>query len=293
MMGTDVMVRAAGDAEGVAVRSALDRMATIAVKFDAFNPESPLFHFNHHGTPLVDQEIIGLTARGLEISRASAGAFDMTVAPLLELWGFNGTPSIPAEKDIRDALLYVGCCHLEIKAGQLMKDVPGVRINLGGIAKGYALAEAVRVLKEHGIVSALVDAGGDICVIGRNGERLWNIGIRDPYGESVAGSVAVENMAVMGSGDYERFFIQDGRRYHHILDPRTGYPSEGVAAVTVIHPDPVQAQAWSKVPFVLGPRKALGLMERAGMAVVVIFSSGEMACSNSMRNGFLSKNAGN
>ena len=287
MMGTYVTVTASGrqDVVTAAVGAALGRMQQVAVKFSARDPRSPVYAFNHEGRPLADQEVVALVRRGLEISQASGGAFDMTVGPLSELWGFYSQGlQLPEEKEIRAVLQRVGFRHLLIKDGVLTKDRADVRIDLGGIAKGYALAEAVKVLRMFGVASAMVDAGGDVYALGKKGLRSWNIGIRHPRGKGVAGYVSVADTAVMGAGDYERFFIKDGRRYHHIFDPSTGHPTEGVASVTLIHDDPVAAQAWGKIPFVLGPEKGLAMLARIpGMDVIIILPSGERLYSEGAR----------
>ena len=291
MMNTDVTVRVADSREesALAIKAALERMEEIAVKFNALDPRSPLHAFNYQGVPIDDSDILGLIECGLQVSLASEGAFDITVAPLLETRGFYSTSHLPLGGDIKTVLESVGYRHLISKDGQLTKDVPGVRIDLGGIAKGYALMEAVKVLKAHRVTSAMIDAGGDIYVIGKNRGRPWNVGIQDPRGRGIVGSVKVEDLAVMGSGDYERFCIHDGRRDHHIFDPRTGRSTDGVASVTIIHADPVIAQAWAKVPFVLGPQRGLELIEQiSGMEVIVILSSGDRLYSKNVRPVMLS-----
>lgn len=279
LMDTYVAISVPGPAERAssAIDAALDRVAEIDAKFNALNDKSPVYSFNHAGVPIVDEEILSLVRLGLQISRDSQGAFDMTVAPLSELWGFySKAPRLPTGQEVRDTLKVVGSQHLSFREGKLEKDQAGVRIDLGGIAKGYALSEAVRVLKSRGVRSGLVDAGGDIYALGRTGGRQWRVGVRDPRGDCLLGYVPAENMAVMGSGDYERFFIQDGKRYHHIFDPRTGHPTEGVASVTIIYPDPVAAQAWAKIPFVLGPQKGLEMLEKIpGMEAIIILTTGE------------------
>ena len=288
MMDTYVSISATGrqDVVPAAVSAALDRVQQIAVKFSAQDPRSPVYAFNHEGRPLADKEIVSLIGRGLQISQASGGAFDMTVEPLAELWGFyTKEPHLPEDADSRAALQGVGFRHLSLKDGILTKDRPDVRIDLGGIAKGYALVEAVKVLRTFGVTSAMVDAGGDVYVLGRKGARLWNIGIRQPRAEGIVGYVSVRDTAVMGAGDYERFFIKDGRRYHHIFNPSTGYPTEGVASVTLICDDPVVGQAWGKIPFVLGPHKGLEILSRIpGMDVIIILSSGERLYSQKLRH---------
>jgi thiamine biosynthesis lipoprotein len=279
MMDTYVSVSVAGPKEisSKAADLALDRMQEIDVKFNALNPKSPLYAFNHKNEPITDPEIIGLIRAGLEVSKKSGGAFDMTVAPLIELWGFNSKEYyVPEEAQIKDCLKSVGYEHLWCTNGKLEKDSGGVKIDLGGIGKGYALSEAVKVLKAQGITSALIDAGGDVYTLGKKGKKLWRVGIKNPRGNDIIGYVEAEDLAVVGSGDYERFFIKDGKRYHHIFDPKTGYPTEGVAGVTLLYPDPVLAQAWAKIPFVLGPKKGLELLEKIpGMEAIIITASGE------------------
>lgn len=305
MMDTFVSISAVGPKEisTPAISAALDRIQEIDVKFNAVNPKSPVYAFNKKGSAITDPEILDLVRLALKISKETAGAFDITVYPLTELWGFNGnSPHLPADQDIKKALGNVGYQHLLLKDGKLEKDSEGVEIDFGGIAKGYALDQAVRVLKAKGITQALVDAGGDICTLGKKGSRLWKVGIRNPRGDEgyrgdallghietgeggLLGFVEVEDLAVMGSGDYERFFIKDGKRYHHIFDPKTGYPTEGVAAVTLIYNDPVSAQPWNKIPFVLGPKKGLEMLAKIpGMEAIVITTSGEKIYSAGLRH---------
>ncbi|NTV29815.1 MAG: FAD:protein FMN transferase [Candidatus Omnitrophica bacterium] len=290
MMDTYVTITVPGKAiqASRAIDAAFDRMQEISVKFNSLDPKSPIYAFNHNGTPIVDPEVLDVVRRGLAVSEESGGAFDPTVAPLLELWGFYAKDlHLPDAEAVRSALSNVGYRHLVWREGRLDKDAPGVMLDLGGLAKGYALAEAVLVLKGYGVRSALVDAGGDIFAFGRNGLRPWKVGIRDPRGEGLLGYVEVEDAAVLGSGDYERFFIRDGKRYHHIVDPRTGYPTDGVASVTLVCRDPFLGQARSKVPFVLGPGKGMEILEKIpGVDVIIVLTSGEQRFSRGLTHPF-------
>ncbi len=283
MMGTYVTVIVLGPKEiaAKAINLAFIRMQQIDVKFNPINPQSPVYAFNKRNQPITDPEIIGLVRRSLEISKESAGAFDITVAPLSELWGFYAKSlRIPKDKEIKECLRNVGYLHLLFKNGKLNKDNPAAKIDFGGIAKGYALAEAARVLKDNGVTSALIDLGGDEYVLGKKGARPWRIGIKNPRAEGILGYIEVKDLAVVSSGDYERFFIKDGKRYHHIFNPVTGYPTEGVVSVTVTHPDPVLAQAWAKIPFVLGAQKGIQALNRVkDMRAVIITASGEIIYS--------------
>ena len=279
MMDTFVTVYAQGPKQvsKPAVNLALARMQEISVKFNAHDPKSPIYAFNHNNISITDPEILELIQKAQDVSKESSGAFDITVAPLVELWGFySKSYRLPTDKEIKKSLRKVGYQHLIFNKGKLGKDNPQVQIDLGGIAKGYALSEAVKVLKKQGITSGLIDTGGDVYTLGKKGKRFWKIGIKDPRAEGILGYIEVEDLAVIGSGDYERFFKEKEKRYHHIFNPKTGYPTEGVMSVTIIYSDPALAQAWSKIPFVLGAKKGLQLLEKIpGMKALIITDSGE------------------
>jgi thiamine biosynthesis lipoprotein len=214
-------------------------------------------------------------------SRKTDGAFDITVAPLVELWGFfTDEPRLPSPEEVRENLALVGYERVALEDGKLVKLVHGTRIDLGGIAKGYAVGEGIAALETRGITSALIDAGGDIYALGRRGDDLWKVGIRSPRGEELLGYIEVEDLAVMGSGDYERFFMKDGVRYHHILDPSTGYPAMQVTGVTVVYPDPMMADAWATALFVAGPEKGIALAEsEPDLETIMVKTDGGLAVS--------------
>jgi len=287
MMNTYVTICASGPKASAAgaISQALDRMQEIDAKFSYFNPKGQVYAFNHTGTPIADPEILRLARIALDASQETGGAFDITVAPLLELWGFyERSFRVPQEQAIKDCLGKVGYQHLIIDDGVLKKDAEGVRIDFGGVAKGYALNEAMRVLKARGITSALIDAGGDVYVLGKKGGKPWKVGVRDPRG-GLLGYIEAEDTAVVGSGDYERYFLKDGKRYGHIFDPRTGYPTQGVASVTLMYSDPTRAQIWAKMPFVMGPGESLEILQKIpGMEAIIITSSGEKIYSSGLKH---------
>lgn len=289
LMDTFITVSAVGPKEisVPAVKAVFDRLQEINIKFNSLNPKSPIYAFNHQGSAITDPEILGLIRMALKISQESGGAFDITVSPLLELWGFyRKTNRVPAENEIQEVMKSVGFKHLLLSENKLEKDKPGVMIDLGGIAKGYALSEAKKVLKAKGVTSALIDLGGDVYALGKKEKALWKIGIKDPQKEGILGYVEVSDLAVISSGDYERFFIQDKKRYHHIFDPKTGYPAEkDVSAVTIIYNDPIAAQAWAKVPFILGAKKGLELLENiAEMEAIIVTASEEIIYSKGFKH---------
>jgi thiamine biosynthesis lipoprotein len=288
MMDTYVTIYAVGPKKITipAITSALDRMQEIDRKFNSQNVESPIYAFNHRGIPVSDPEVVAMVRLALQIASDTGGAFDITIAPLIELWGFYGdSPHLPKQEAIKDCLSRVGYQHLAIKKGTLQKDKVDVQIDLGAIAKGYGVLQAAAVLKKKGVSSALINAGGDVYAMGKKGRDMWKVGLRSPRGDDILGYLEVEDLAVMGSGDYERFFIEDGKRYHHIFDPKTGYPAEGLSATTLVHPDPMVADAWNTAIFVLGPDNGLKWVEKiSGMEAVMVTTAGDIIYSSGLKN---------
>ncbi|HEY7745159.1 MAG TPA: FAD:protein FMN transferase [Desulfuromonadales bacterium] len=212
----------------------------------------------------VAPETAEVIALGLQVAAASGGAFDMGLGRLKALWGIETeTPRVPAPPEIRQALAGAGLGDLRLDGRRVEKAQPALAVDLGAIAKGYAVDRAVEVLRRAGIESAAVNAGGNIRLIGDHGGRPWRIAIQHP--REAAGQLAVLELvdtSVSTSGDYERFFEQDGVRYHHILDPRTGYPAGRCQSVTVVTASAALADALSTAAFVLGPEEGLALLQR-------------------------------
>ncbi len=288
MMDTYVTVYAIGPKAKTlpAINSALDRMQAVDAKFNSRNPRSQVNAFNNRNAPITDREILDIVKLALQISKDTDGAFDITVAPLIELWGFyDKSPRLPEADEIRRCMDRIGYSHLTLTDTELAKDREDIQIDLGAIAKGYAVREAAGVLRDQGVTSALIDAGGDIYALGKKIDALWKVGIRKPRGDDVLGYLEVADLAVMGSGDYERFFMHNGKRYHHIFDPKTGYPATGLSGTTLVHPDAMVADAWNTAIFVLGPEKGLGLVERIpGMEAIMVTTAGEIIYSSGLAN---------
>ena len=288
MMDTFVTIYVVGPPRigSAAIKAAFERMQEVADKFNHLDPKGPIYAFNHYGSPITDPEILLVARNALAISQMTDGAFDITVEPLIDLWGFYGDkPALPDASAIKACLQKTGYRHLSIGNGILVKDDAAIRIDLGGIAKGYSVSRAKAVLKERGITSALIDAGGDVFALGKRGQELWKVGIRSPRGNDILGFMEVENLAVMGSGDYERFFMHNGKKYHHIFDPRTGYPAEGISGTTLLHADPMLADAWNTALFVLGPEKGRALVEKIpGMEAVMITDTGNVMYTSGLTN---------
>jgi thiamine biosynthesis lipoprotein len=207
----------------------------------------------------VPTELFRLLSECLQYSRASEGAFDITVGPLMKAWGFyRGEGLLPDQAEVAKALRHVGYGHLILdpSAQTVRFDISGVELDPGGIGKGYAVDRMIDVLKQHGVKIAMVSAGGS-SIYGMGappGEpRGWHVSIRDPRDpHKAAAEVFLKNMSLSTSGSYEKFFRANGRRYSHIMDPRTGYPAQGVSAVSVMAPRTIDSEVWAKPYFILG-----------------------------------------
>jgi thiamine biosynthesis lipoprotein len=207
----------------------------------------------------VSTELFDLIAACLDYSQRSDGAFDITVGPLMKVWGFyKGEGALPSATEISAARRLIGVRHvaLDARARTVAFDMPGVELDPGGIGKGYAVDRMVTILKEHGAANARVSAGGSsIYGLGAppDDPEGWPTPIRDPADphRSVA-DVRLKNMSLSTSGGYEKFFRANGQVYAHIMDPRTGAPARGTAAVSVMAPRTLDSEAWTKPYFVNG-----------------------------------------
>lgn len=209
----------------------------------------------------VGGDALSIIGTSLEISGQTDGALDITVYPLVREWGFTtGEYKIPEDEVIRSLLANVGYDRISVE-GQTVTIPQGTEIDLGALAKGYAGSRAVEILKEHGVTSAILDLGGNVCALGAKPDGTpWRVAVADPdNGSEYLGILDVEDRFVVTSGKYERYFEgSDGKKYHHIIDPKTGMPSEnGVKAVTVIGSDGTRCDALSTALLVMGEERAV------------------------------------
>jgi FAD:protein FMN transferase len=228
----------------------------------------------------VSPEVVRIVNLGLEVSQASSGAFDMTLGNLKSLWGIEtDEPQIPAPEKIREALKGTGPEALKVVGDRIEKKEAGTKVDLGGIAKGYAIDRAVGILEQNGIRHAAVNAGGDIRLLGDRQGKPWRIAIQDPRSNNhFVAKLFLKDISVVTSGDYERFFEKDGIRYHHLFDPRTGYPSRASRSVTVLAENTALADALATAAFVLGPQEGISLLKRFPSAEgMIIGADGEPA----------------
>ena len=287
MMATIVTVTARGCPEQVErrIREAFAEMDRLAGLLSEWRPESPVSLVNRNAgvAPVrVPPEVLEVLSRAAEVSSRTSGGFDVTWAALGELWRFGGTraPRLPdpAEVGRRRALVGFRDLVLDRRAGTALLRRRGMRLGVGGIAKGYIAEAAANVLVAGGIPDVLVAASGDICARGRNGDRPWTVAIRDPRSPSaVLGTVELHDESISTSGDYEQFFVVDGRRYHHILDPATGWPAEASESATVIARHGAEADALATGLFVLGPeRAAAALGDDPDVSAVLVGKDGRV-----------------
>ena len=169
-----------------AINRAFERTKEASAKFNAYDIQSPLYLFNQKNVPISDPEVLKVIRAAQDISEKTGGAFDITVMPLTRLWGFSAASSgqsVPSPDKIKEALKNVGFRHLSFKDGALVKDQENIQIGLGAIAKGYVVGEAIKALKENGVTSAIVVAGGDVYAMGKNRSEFWRVGIKNPRGD--------------------------------------------------------------------------------------------------------------
>lgn len=232
----------------------------------------------------------------------TGGSFDYTLFPLIKLWNIENALTVPTEEEIADVLKKCGTDKIKFENNKITLN-ENAAVDVGGIAKGKILQLISEYLKSEGIDNFIINGGGDIVLSGLfNGKREWNIAIKDPFSESaIAGYIQMTDVTIVTSGDYERFFVgNDGKSYHHILNPKTGYPAESdVSSVTVISSDSVRADALSTALFVMGKEKGLEFVNQQKNAEAIFIGSDGIAYSagvsenviNGMRYFVVEKNA--
>lgn len=197
--------------------------------------------------------VLYLYRRASEIHKQTHGVFDITVAPLTAAWGFlNGRFRVPSQEEITALLPSVGMDKIKEQAGRLVL-VSGMSLDWGGIAKGYAVDLAGKDLVEAGILRGFINAGGDLICWGKNPDDLaWQVGVKHPRRDGFLGVLSLSGVGAATTGDYQRYFVDKGRRYHHVFDPKTGYPTQGKQSVTVCGPETLVCDALSTALFVSG-----------------------------------------
>jgi len=283
---------------GEAIDSSMKEIKRVEQKMSRFLPASEVSRINKQalsagksasglkeGWIPVSSELFSLLEESVRLSNLTKGCFDVTVCPLWKMWKFEGENiEVPGKREIETALELVAYKNMILQDGKIKFAKKGMGIDLGGIAKGYAVDAAIKVLKEKNVKSAMVNAGGDIYVLGRKQGKPWRIGIRHPRKEGeILGIVEVEDRAIVTSGDYERFFFSEGKRYHHIFNPKTGYPAEECQSVTIVAKKATFADGLATGVFVLGPKEGMALIESLEeVEGVIVNKEGEVSVSSGL-----------
>lgn len=264
-------------AAGEVSRAAFDEMGRVAVLLDPSRQGSDLYRLNEGAGrwPLaVSAEAYGLIRKSADISGETDGCFDVTAAPVESLWDFTKKDFVPPDWGAvaaARALTDYRNIQFQPDGKSVFLKNPGMKIGLGIVARGFAIRKAMETLSARGVRSAIVEAGGDLQVMGSKYGKRWITGLRNPRKSSIMLNIELEDMdAVSTCGDYERFIVQYNRRYHNVIDPRTGYPAEGFSSVTVISKHPALSGPYARALFVMGMKSAGAFLARHGEIDVVL-----------------------
>jgi FAD:protein FMN transferase len=291
VMGTQAKVEFESQSEqqaAVLITRVIAEMVRIDELMSPFKPTSELSLINdtaYKNPVIISTEMVGLLQRSIYYSELTNGAFDITFSSLGYLYDFRNKvkPNAKQRSSLTPEINYRSIL-LDRKNLSVSFANPHTKIDLGGIAKGHAVDQCIDLLRSAGVTNAFVSAGGDSRVIGKKNDRLWYIGIRHPRDErKLLVNLPLEEVAISTSGDYERFFQQDGIRYHHIIDPSTGDSARQSQSVTILAERSLDADALSTSIFVLGPKKGLDLINTLPqVSAIIVDSNGKMSYSNDL-----------
>ncbi|HHJ12776.1 MAG TPA: FAD:protein FMN transferase [Gammaproteobacteria bacterium] len=291
IMGTRIEVELYHEDDEIAqrgVREVMQEMRRIDRAMSPFIEDSELSRVNREAArhPVaVSEELFRLLQKAVAISALTHGAFDISFASVGFLYDYRtGTGPDDAQRRAAADRIDYRRIRLDPERHSIYFEKPGMRIDLGGIAKGYAVDRCIALLQDLGIGRALVRAGGDSRVIGDRWGRPWTIGVRDPRDpDGLVAVIPLMDVAVSTSGDYERFFERNGVRYHHIIDPGTGDSARQLRSATLIGPDATTTDALSTSVFVLGPERGMALIERLpGIDAIVVDAHGQLHYSSGL-----------
>lgn len=277
LLGTVVEIQVRDNDENKAddaISKAFAEVKRIDDLFTTFNDQSPVWQINNSADTIidVDPEVYNLIVLCDSITKLSGGSFDVSLDNLTKVWGFySDNPNLPENSVIDSALFRSGWNHIKLLGDSKIIEHKKVGLNFGAIAKGYAVDRAIDVLQKYEIKEALVNAGGEISVIGND----WAVGIQHPREiNSIIKKIKLDGYTVATSGDYEQYFEVNGVRYHHILDPKSGYPSRGLQSVTIINKSNTFADGLATAVFVMGKEKGMKLIESLNHIEAMIVDSG-------------------
>lgn len=261
-MDTYMSLTAYGPSGEEAVTAAVAEVNRLDSLWSVSSEDGEVYLLNQNGEGQLSDNSEQLMKRAQDLYNSTGGVFDVTVYPLMNLWGFTSKEyHVPTKKEIVQTLAQVDQSKLSLSEDGLLTLGENQQIDLGGIAKGYTSSRIMEIYKEYGVTSGMVSLGGNVQTLGTKTDGSnWNIGIQDPESKEgdILGVLSVANQAVITSGGYERYFEEDGKTYHHILNPKTGYPADsGLISVSIVSEDGTLADGLSTALFVMGKEKAI------------------------------------
>lgn len=300
-MDTYMSVSATGEKAKEAVDASLEEIQRLDALWSVGDEDSVVSRLNRHESVELDEDTAGLLERALEISSDTDRAFDITIYPLMEEWGFTtGDFKVPAPERLEELLEHVDAGRLEYSSKEAFNLPEDIQIDFGGIAKGYASDRIMEIFEEYGITSGLVSLGGNVETFHTKADgSAWRVGIQNPdntipvlAAAQLVGIVQAADQAVITSGGYERYFEEDGITYHHILDPETGMPADsGLISVTIVSPDGCLADGLSTALFVMGREKALAYwaQHRDSFDAILVEADGSITVTEGLKDTFSSE----
>lgn len=297
-MDTLVTITVVSDSGGVAEK-AIDRAFEKIKRLDGlinfFSDKSELSSINNNAgiTPVkVSPETLDLIEKAVYASEKTEGAFDATIGPVITQWNFSGaaTQKVPDDELIKEKRRLVNYRKITIdkERATVYLNEKGMLLDLGGIAKGYAADMASDELKKSGIKSGLISVAGDIKAFGLKPDSApWLIGIKNPRSkggdDEIMAAIELRDTAISTSGDYERFFIKNGKRYHHLVDPKTGYPSDKCRSVSVVAADGVYTDSFATAVFILGKDRGMQVLQKMGFEGIIVDNEGKVHMTDGLR----------
>ena len=269
-LDTAITLKVYGSKRAQVLKKLEDKINELDEVLSTGKETSEVSRLNRSGVAVLSPTVANLIKRSLGIYKKTDGLFDITIYPLMELWGFpTKNYRVPSEKEIEEKLKLVGSDKIDFneETRKISFKNKGMEIDFGGIGKGYITDELVKILTDEKVESAIINLGGNVFGFRKKPDgSLWNIAIRDPNEpDKYMAAIRLEDRAVITSGGYERYFEENGIIYHHILDPRTGKPSDsGLKSVSIISKDGTLADALSTSLFIMGEEKAIGYWKENG-----------------------------
>lgn len=267
-----------------AIAKAFDEIKRIDDLFSSYNNESPVWKINHSKYDLtkIPNELFGLIKFSDSLWKISNGAFDVSLGNLIELWNLKSEhPALPSREKLNENLAASGWKNVRLKNDNSIFLANKTKLDFSAAAKGYAVDRAIDIIRRSGVSAALVNAGGEVKGYGKD----WIVGIQHPRNKNeIISRIKINEMSVATSGDYEQYFEYEGKRYHHILNPKTGMPAEGCQSVTIICEENKIADALATAVFVMGTEEGLKLVEKLeNVEAMVVASDGKIKSSKGFK----------